>query len=275
MNLVSILKNYKKLFFNKFKYVYFKSVFLFSNLDFLYALKLFFKLISTEVKYFQAKLKLAKLQNFKFSRDIYDQNNKPYYYLGDYKFDMMDAFSPHVPIWSKFFTDNNLILKPLNYLEIGCFEGRSSIFILENLKNSTCTFVDPFEENYEMSNSTGQRDYNTIYNNFAYNLTQFTQRCSVFKTTSDQYFQTFKGKFNFDLIYIDGSHLSDDVYKDSLNSFKNLNTGGHIIFDDFFWSWYEKLEDNPFFGISKFLIEHKKRIKIIYLGDQLIIQKIK
>ena len=270
----TILKNYKKLFFNKFKYVYFKSIFLFSNLNFSFALKLFFILCLTEVKYFGAKLKIAKLQNFKFSRDIYDQNNKPHYYLGSYKFDMMDAFSPHVPIWSKFFIDNNLLLKPLNYLEIGCFEGRSSIFVLENLENSICTFVDPFEEYFEMSNSTGQRDYDRIFNNFTNNITQFTDRCTVFRTTSDKYFKTYSGRLYFDLIYIDGSHLSDDVYRDSLNSFKNLNIGGHIIFDDFFWSWYEKLEDNPFFGICKFLIEHKPQIKILYLGDQLIIRKI-
>jgi len=267
------LKNYKKLFFNKFKYVYFKSTFLFLNVNFLFALKLFFRLCITEVKYYKAKLKLAKLQNFKFSRDIYDQTNKPYYYHGDYKFDMMDAFSPHVPIWRKFFIDNNLILRPLNYLEIGCFEGRSSIFVLENLKNSICTFVDPFEENYEMSNSTGQRDYDTIYNNFTKNVSQFKDRCTIYRTTSDNYFKTFTSKSNFDLIYIDGSHLSDDVYRDSLNSFNNLNIGGYIIFDDFFWSWYEKLEDNPFFGICKFLIEHNKKIKILYLGDQLIIRK--
>ena len=99
----TILKNYKKLFFNKFKYFFFNSIFLFSNLNFSFALKLFFILCLTEVKYFGAKLKIAKLQNFKFSRDIYDQNNKPHYYLGSYKFDMMDAFSPHVPIWSKIF----------------------------------------------------------------------------------------------------------------------------------------------------------------------------
>ena len=273
MNFVMFLKNYKKLFFNKFKYIYFKSIFIFSNLTLPLAIKLFLKLCYTEIKYFGAKLKVAKHQNFKFSRDIYDQSNKPYYYYGNYKFDMMDAFTPHVPIWEKFFIDNELSLKPLSYLEIGCFEGRSSIFVLEKLKNSRCTFVDPFEENYEMTNSTGQRDYKKIYKNFTSNISQFNDRYTVFRDTSDNFFKTLDDKLNFDLIYIDGSHFSDDVYRDSYNSFNHLNNGGYIIFDDFFWSWYEKLEDNPFFGICKFLKDNKRTIKILYLGDQLIVRK--
>ena len=35
-------------------------------------------------------------------------------------------------------------------LEIGTFEGRASVFVLENLVNANCTFVDPFIEYDEM-----------------------------------------------------------------------------------------------------------------------------
>lgn len=273
LNFYIFLKNYKKLFFNKFKYVYFKSIFIFSNLTLSLAIMLFLRLFYTEIKYFGAKLKLAKIQDFKFSRDIYDQSNKPYYYDGNFNFDMMDAFTPHVPIWEKFFIDNELLLKPLSYLEIGCFEGRSSVFVLEKLKNSKCTFVDPFEENYEMTNSTGQRDFDKIYKNFTSNISQFHDRYTVFRGTSDKFFKAFEGKLNFDFVYIDGSHLSDDVYRDACNSFNHLNYDGYIIFDDFFWLWYEQPEENPFFGICKFLKEYKRKIKILYLGDQLIIRK--
>ena len=79
---------------------------------------------------------------------------------------------------------------------------------------------------------------------------------------------------NFDLIYIDGSHYGEDVYKDSVNSFKFLNVGGFIIFDDFFWIHFDGLTQNPIGGITRFLIENRKQIKIIYLSDQLFIQKL-
>tara|TARA_Y100000389_G_C17471376_1_gene531548 strand:+ start:6671 stop:6919 length:249 start_codon:yes stop_codon:yes gene_type:complete len=77
----------------------------------------------------------------------------------------------------------------------------------------------------------------------------------------------------FDLAYVDGSHLSEHVYRDAINVDKHLNNGGFIIFDDFFWFWYDERNDNPFFGITKFLHENKKKYKIVYLGDQLILRK--
>ena len=68
-------------------------------------------------------------------------------------------------------------------------------------------------------------------------------------------------------------HFGEDVYKDALNSFKYLNSKGHIIFDDFFWFFFDKVEENPLGGIFRFLIENKKKLKIKYVGTQLIIQK--
>ena len=47
----------------------------------------------------------------------------------------------------------------------------------------------------------------------------------------------------------------------------------HLTEYDFFWFWYKDLEDNPFFGITKFLFENKDKYKIVYIGDQLILRK--
>ena len=40
-------------------------------------------------------------------------------------------------------------------------------------------------------------------------------------------------KKTFDVIYIDGHHLAEQVYKDAVNSWKFLNTNGLLIFDDY------------------------------------------
>ena len=77
----------------------------------------------------------------------------------------------------------------------------------------------------------------------------------------------------FDLIYIDGNHHADNVLKDAINSFKTLNKGGFIIFDDFLWDYYNNINLNPIGGIKKFLSENFFKIKIVSIGYQLVIQK--
>lgn len=50
------------------------------------------------------------------------------------------------------------------------------------------------------------------------------------KITSDEFFK--KNKNNFDLIFIDGLHTNDQVYKDIKNSIKFLNKNGVIVIHD-------------------------------------------
>ena len=66
-------------------------------------------------------------------------------YQKEYNF-TSDWFTPHIPIWEK-------VLSPLKgkpdirYLEIGVFEGRSSLWIAENIlthPSSHLTVIDPF-----------------------------------------------------------------------------------------------------------------------------------
>jgi hypothetical protein len=48
--------------------------------------------------------------------------------------------------------------------------------------------------------------------------------------TSDEYFSQYKDKF--DIIFIDGLHLEDQVLKDIENSLECLNPGGYIVCHD-------------------------------------------
>ena len=124
-----------------------------------------------------------------------------------------------------------------------------------------------------MFESTGQNNFDQIYNNFSKNIKNFENRCNVFRETSDIFFS--KNKLNFDLIYIDGSHFSLDVYNDAINSFKFLNKGGYIIFDDIFFNHFGSMDENVLGGVVKFLKEKKKSVKIKYLSNQLVVRKSK
>lgn len=49
----------------------------------------------------------------------------------------------------------------------------------------------------------------------------------TYRLTSDAFFE--QNNEMFDIIFIDGLHWSEQVYRDILNSFKVLNEGGYII----------------------------------------------
>ena len=237
----------------------------------IFGIYLIFKFFLTELIFLKEKNKSAKEQNY-WQINFKPKKESPIvHYKNKYKFEFMDAFSPNINMWKKFILKNKLHKKELNYLEIGVFEGRSSVFILENLPYSKCDFVDPFQEYSELTKSTGQKEFSKIYDNFINNIEGFKDRAKVHRMTSDTFFKN--NSISFDLIYIDGSHYGPDVYKDSVNSFKILNQKGHIIFDDFLWFFFKKIEENPLGGIFEFLIKNKKDVKIKYVGTQLIIQK--
>ena len=55
------------------------------------------------------------------------------------------------------------------------------------------------------------------------------------KMTSDEYFESldYQDEFvAFDIIFIDGLHLAEQVWKDTINSLKHLNPGGCIVYHD-------------------------------------------
>lgn len=271
------IKNYKKFYLNKIKSIKERTIFIFSELreyGFFYCLHMCLALLVTEIRYSKPKKRSAVYQDFSFSKDMINDTKIPSYYKKNYKFNYMDSFSLNVFIWEKFFNDYIKKSAPINYLEIGSFEGRSSVYVLENLNNAYCYFVDPFEEYEEMTKSTKQTKFNLIFTNFKSNVSYFNKRFEIHKKTSDEFFKTNNKSILFDLIYIDGSHIFKDVYKDAVNSDKFLNKDGYLIFDDFFWFWYKDLKSNPFFAINKFLYQNKKNYKIIYLGNQLILKKI-
>ena len=51
------------------------------------------------------------------------------------------------------------------------------------------------------------------------------------KLSSKEFFENYNKEF-FDVVFIDGSHLIEDVYYDTVQAIKNLNLGGYILLDD-------------------------------------------
>lgn len=200
----------------------------------------------------------------------YNSNSRKFNYDQRYTFSE-DWFSSNIPIWEYFFKRELNLNSSLEYLEIGVFEGRSAIYIYNNYNNINICCVDPYEKYEDIESSVKKQEMSKIFKTFQDNTKNLGDRLNHYKMTSSKFFETNKKKF--DIIYIDGSHYYLDVTNDFKNSLKILKKGGLLIFDDFLWNYYEKIEENPINGILPILI-NMKNLKIISASNQLVIKKV-
>jgi predicted O-methyltransferase YrrM len=157
-----------------------------------------------------------------------------------------------------FFIYLSSLPKNFRYLEIGSFEGGSAIFVASKFKEAEIYCVDNWiktEDGYSNLN------FEDIELNFDYN-TQIYKNIYKIKKSSDDFFTT--NKLTYDVIYIDGYHKAEQVFKDCVNSWKNLNINGILICDDYIWDHYNDIKNNPCYAINKFLrtIKNYKILKV-------------
>ena len=227
---------------------------LFNKLIFLYKSKASFIIYMIFLK--------TKITNILFKRKIKDKKKSHKRFLITKKI-TQDYFSSHAynfyEIIKKF--------KNFKYLEIGSFEGNSAMFVAKYFKNSKIYCVDNWLGTEEYDNL----NFSKLENNFDLNTSEFNN-INKFKMLSDDFFKN--NKMNFDIIYIDGYHKGFQVLKDFKNSWNVLNDNGVIIFDDFIWKFYDKIEDNPCFVINFYLKKISNKVKVLKVSNsQLFIQK--
>lgn len=179
-----------------------------------------------------------------------------------------DWFSKHVFYWNYIF-DHNLKNKPKKILEIGCFEGMSAVFFLKKFKKSKLHIVDTFQGSKEQ---VGIKDFSSLKKIFLNNTKKNKKRIKIFTMTSKKFLLQ-DNNCKYDLIYIDGSHFYKDVYFDGKYCLKLLNKGGLLVFDDYFWKFYDG-KKNPINAINKFYNNHKDNIKLIGITSQIFFKKI-
>ena len=158
------------------------------------------------------------------------------------------------------------INKPINFLEIGCFQGNCHLWMYNNIlvnPDSKSTVIDPFETSLTHPNSS--------YDLFCSNLKNYLDKITICKGFSDAILPTLE-KNSFDIIYIDGDHTSIAAYNDAINSLSLLKKGGIMIFDDYLWVGLFSPgipdaqiggKNSPTNGINKFLKEYEGKITIM------------
>jgi len=194
---------------------------------------------------------------------IQNQNkqNQVRYYKKDYDF-TRDHFTWNIPHWKE-------ILKPfqdkpnIHYLEIGVSEGRSALWMLENIlthPTAKITCLDIFQKE--------------LYERFKSNLvlSDCIDKAIVIKGKSQITLRSLPLN-SYDIVYIDGAHSAPNVIADAILSWWLLKKGGIMIFDDYLWNQESHPETRPQMAIDAFLNIFAKELQIIYKKYQIIIKK--
>jgi SAM-dependent methyltransferase len=207
-----------------------------------------------------------------------------YQYSEKYKF-TQTWFDPFISPWTKLLTIHLKSYQINSVLEIGCFEGRSTVFLADNFlqKNTNYDIVDTFKGSASepgMKKATEKlKEKDFIYENFLHNISFFPQiNFNINRGISQEILPNLSQQNKkYDFIYIDASHRSDDTFVDAYYANKMLNPGGLIIFDDF--RWKDPTNSHPIVspevGINVFFHLYNTEYKIIMKGYQIAAIKIK
>lgn len=143
--------------------------------------------------------------------------------------------------WPEMFADLDLVGEPdLHFLEIGCFEGQSALWMLENVlthPSSHLTIIDPFE----FSEINGEDQRARVARHLAphfrglYDGRWGGGHVRIFDGRSED---VLRGDFayrvdRFDFVYVDGDHHPAGVLKDAVLAWPLVKLGGAMLFDDY------------------------------------------
>ena len=123
--------------------------------------------------------------------------------------------------------ESMLSFKPVKTLEIGLGDGASALTILSTLREQSQagfahTAIDPFQKK-----NAGGSSIRVITDEGFSNHFRFFEDYSAITLA-----MLVKEKEKFDFVFIDGSHIFEDVFLDFYYSSILLNNGGYMLFDD-------------------------------------------
>jgi predicted O-methyltransferase YrrM len=173
------------------------------------------------------------------------------------------------------------VLAPLqnraaHVLEIGSWEGRSAIFWLEYLPRCRLVCIDSFDGGTTGPTLPELRSQAALTEGrFDANLAPYAGRFEKVVSRSVPALDRLNArKSEFDLIYVDGGHLRDEVLVDSLLCWPMLRPGGILIWDDYAWHPELPSRQRPQEAIDTFLRLQTGSFTELHRSYQVIVEKI-
>jgi predicted O-methyltransferase YrrM len=173
----------------------------------------------------------------------------------DYDFSE-DWFSHNIPQFERFL--GHLKGKPCRLLEIGTYEGRSALWLAENIATHTMSSIETIDA-YEQPR---------VRNNIADH-----KRITFRVGRSIKVMRTMPIGF-YDFAYVDGCHSTTNVLEDAVLAFALLKVGGVLAFDDYLWDDPRaNAEGTPRPAIDAFLSVYARKFELLHKDYQVWLRK--
>lgn len=178
-----------------------------------------------------------------------------------------DWFVENMEIWPEVFRRHGWDAEePKSILEIGCFEGLSTSWMLNNLlkhSGSRMVCIDTFEGGREHAHENMTSVRETFFRNVG--KTGRSDSVRVLEERSDTGLLRLLQENHeaFDFIYVDGSHLSTDVLVDLVLGFRLLGVGGLCMCDDYLWEGQSDPRHSPKLAIDAFTSIFSEQVQFV------------
>lgn len=185
----------------------------------------------------------------------------------------------HVRIyWADLFDQAGLVGEPdLHFLEIGCFEGMATRWLLDNVLTgyaSQITVVDTFQGSPEFGPMGVDAD--NLLERFRANMGDDLDRVNICQGASREVLRGLWGEGvpRFQFAYVDGSHYAADVLADAVLAWDMLFPGGLLVFDDYKWGRGAPEWQTPGMAVDAFIACFRRELKIRWADYQVAVQKL-
>jgi predicted O-methyltransferase YrrM len=169
------------------------------------------------------------------------------------------------------------LLEPLigrpntRYLEVGSFEGRSLLWMMENIFSHASArgvaidpCITPFQERL-------RRNIAASGHGARIQVIQGTSRQEMWRLPRE----------SFDVILVDGSHLASDVLHDAVVAWELLKINGVLILDDYqlgtpvdpAFNRHLASDLRPREAIDAFVLSHRRELEVVYSDYQMVLRK--
>jgi predicted O-methyltransferase YrrM len=182
-----------------------------------------------------------------------------------------DWFSQHIPVWEDMLAP--LVGKPrLQFLEVGSFEGRSAVWMLQNVltdRTSSLVCVDTFGGGYDLASL----DLTDLQETFSTNVAPWKKQVRLITGQSGVVLRLLDMVFDF--VYVDGSHIAEEAIEDAVLAWRLLRSGGIMAFDDYLWNGPPDPRLCPRTAIDAFLATRRPgSFEVLHKDVQLFMRKV-
>jgi len=163
----------------------------------------------------------------------------------------------------------------LTAVEIGCFEGRASVWMLEHVlthPSARLICIDPFG-----GLTWHHLDPGDYRSRFYENIRPYLPKVIVLEGFSQlvmrESLSRLAGYGMVDLFYVDGNHTAPEMLEDILLAWRYLKNGGLMILDDYEWHVPNNPLLEPKIAIDSFLAVFSGRYELLRKEFQVIVRK--